>query len=56
MPNHSARVIERQAEASLHRYTPAIRRICVVVFCLTLGLTLGQGLVRYRHDLGKTGP
>ena len=56
MPNQSARVIERQAEASLHRYTPAIRGICVVVFCLTLALTLGQGLVRYRHDLGKTGP
>jgi 4-amino-4-deoxy-L-arabinose transferase-like glycosyltransferase len=33
----------------------AIRRICILVFCLTLALTLGQGLVRYRHVLGKTG-
>ncbi|HEY8053043.1 MAG TPA: glycosyltransferase family 39 protein, partial [Steroidobacteraceae bacterium] len=34
----------------------ATRRICVAVFCLTVALTLGQGLARYRHVLGKTGP
>ena len=45
-----------EAEASVPRNTPAIRRICIVVFCLTVALTLGQGLVRYRHVLGKTGP
>jgi hypothetical protein len=33
----------------------AVRRICILVFCLTVALTLGQGLVRYRHVLGKTG-
>ena len=45
-----------EAEASVPRNPPAIRRICIVVFCLTVALTLGQGLVRYRHVLGKTGP
>lgn len=35
-------------------YPPVIRRICLFVFCLTLVLTLGQGLVRFRH-LGATG-
>ena len=35
--------------------SPAIRRICLIVFCLTVALTLGQGLVRYRHVLGATG-
>lgn len=39
----------------MHHYPPAIRRICLVVFCLTLALTLGQGLLRYRHVLGFTG-
>jgi 4-amino-4-deoxy-L-arabinose transferase-like glycosyltransferase len=34
---------------------PTIRRICLFVFCLTLALTLGQGLVRFRHVLGATG-
>jgi 4-amino-4-deoxy-L-arabinose transferase-like glycosyltransferase len=34
---------------------PAVRRICLFVFCLTLALTLGQGLVRFRHVLGATG-
>jgi 4-amino-4-deoxy-L-arabinose transferase-like glycosyltransferase len=44
------------AEARVHRYAPAIRKICIIVFCLTVTLTLGQGLVRYRHVLGTTGP
>jgi len=34
---------------------PAVRRICLFVFCLTLALTLGQGLARFRHVLGATG-
>lgn len=33
-----------------------IRRICVAVFCLTVALTLVQGLARYWHVLGKAGP
>jgi 4-amino-4-deoxy-L-arabinose transferase-like glycosyltransferase len=33
----------------------AIRRICVAVFFLTVALTVGQGLLRYRHALGATG-
>jgi 4-amino-4-deoxy-L-arabinose transferase-like glycosyltransferase len=53
MPDTQA--VHYVAEVSLHRYTPVIRRICVMVFCLTVALTLGQGLLRYRHVLGKTG-
>lgn len=54
-------MIERRAptavaETSLHRRAPAIRRICIAVFCLTIAVTLGQGLLRYHHVLGKTGP
>ena len=39
----------------MRHYSPAIRRICVFVFCLTLALTLGQGITRFRHVLGATG-
>jgi len=34
---------------------PAVRRICLFVFGLTLALTLGQGLVRFHHVLGARG-
>ena len=34
---------------------PAIRRICFFVFCLTVALTAGRGLVRFHHVLGVTG-
>jgi hypothetical protein len=37
-------------------FVPTIRGICVVVFCLAVALSLGQGIVRYRHVLGKSGP
>ena len=33
----------------------SIRRICVFVFCLSLLLTLGQGIARYRNVLGVKG-
>ena len=35
MPNQSARVIERQAEARLHRYTPAMMVLYFIVFVYT---------------------
>ncbi len=39
----------------MSHYPPAIRRICVFLFCLSLLLTLGQGIIRYRNVLGVTG-
>jgi hypothetical protein len=53
MPETEA--LHHVGETTAHRYAPAIRRICLVVFCLTVAFTFGQGLVRYRHVLGKTG-
>jgi hypothetical protein len=41
--------------ANIRYNPPAVRRICLFVFCLTLALTAGQGLVRFRHVLGATG-
>jgi 4-amino-4-deoxy-L-arabinose transferase-like glycosyltransferase len=43
------------ADSGSAAYAQAIRRICILVFCLTVALTLGQGLIRYRHVLGRTG-
>jgi 4-amino-4-deoxy-L-arabinose transferase-like glycosyltransferase len=54
MPDTQA--VHYAAEARVHRYAPAIRKICIIVFCLTVALTFGQGLVRYRHVIGATGP
>lgn len=39
----------------MSHYPPAIRRICVFVFCLSLALTLGQGILRFHKVLGVTG-
>jgi len=37
------------------RYSRAILQICLIVFCITVLITLGQGIARYGHVLGATG-
>jgi 4-amino-4-deoxy-L-arabinose transferase-like glycosyltransferase len=41
--------------ANMQHNPPAVWHICLFVFCLTLALTAGRGLVRFRHVLGATG-